>query len=148
MLAISCFVKDKYFRQPQIFFLSYSDSSVKNRASSWLCITWLLEEHQHVVFCLHQGSVAHRVILLQEHLDVQLEKKAAITSSPWRKLNSWVKQEQQRDLSAVFAAFHLLWRAPPTRPQQGRWALKPEKRQAEVIAARSPAVAWLRSAPG
>lgn len=22
-------------------------------------ITWLLEEHQHVVFCLHQGSVAH-----------------------------------------------------------------------------------------
>lgn len=27
-----------------------------------------------MVLCLHQGPVAHRVILLQEHLDVQLER--------------------------------------------------------------------------
>lgn len=37
-------------------------------------VTWLLEEHEHVVLCLHQGSIAHGVILLQENLDVQLGK--------------------------------------------------------------------------
>lgn len=28
-----------------------------------------------MVLCLHQGPVAHGVVLLQEHLDVQLEAK-------------------------------------------------------------------------
>lgn len=100
-----------------------------------------------MVFRLHQGSVAHRVILLQENLDVQLEKRAnktarlMIASSPWRKQNYWVKQEQTAAAECPKGSTR-----PAESGQGGHCNLI--NHGTEIIPPRSPAAVWHRSAPG
>lgn len=100
-----------------------------------------------MVFCLHQGSVAHGVILLEENLDVQLEKRAnktarlTIASSPWRKQNYWVKQEQTASVECPKGST-----SPAESEHGGHCNLI--KHGTEIIPPRSPAAVWPRSAPG
>lgn len=59
---------------PQVtFFVSFCINT--NKASFLYIHTWLLNESECVVFCLHHDPVANRVVFLKECLYIQLKQK-------------------------------------------------------------------------